>query len=72
MPVTSRPDTGNNIIWLTGDSETSLAVASGQTKRVTTNQDISIRDINSIRAAIEALSVHAHDYSDAVGVGGGC
>ena len=70
MPVTNRPDTGNNIIWPTGDSETSLAVASGQTKRVTTNQDVSVRDINSLRAAIEALAVHAHDYSDAVG--GGC
>lgn len=57
MPVTSRPDTGNNIIWPTGDSETSLAVASGQTKRVTTLNDISVRDINSIRAAIEALAL---------------
>ena len=67
MPQTSGPNTGNNLIWPTGKEETSLLVSSGVTKRVSTEQQISQRDINSIRSAIEALCNHAHDYQDNVG-----
>ena len=70
MPFTDRPDVGNNIVWPTGVDETSFLVASGTTKRVNTDMDISARDINSLRHAIEAISNHVHEYSDAVG--GGC
>lgn len=67
MPNTDEPNIGNNIVWPTGIEETSPLTASGQTKRVTTEQDISMRDINSLRSIIEALANHSHSYSDAVG-----
>lgn len=67
MPVSGQPNLGNNVVWPTGVNETSMITASGETKRVTTENDISVRDINSLRIFCEAMSVHAHDYQDNTG-----
>lgn len=67
MSNTDVPSTGNNIVWPTGTNETVLHVAAGQSKRVSTDNQVSARDINSIRSVIESLAVHTHEYTDAVG-----
>ena len=64
MPMTDIPNVGTNIVWPTGTNETSGVLSSGQTKRVSADDLITARDINSIR-------VHSHEYTDNAG-GGGC
>lgn len=72
MPMTDIPNVGTNIVWPTGTNETSGVLSSGQTKRVSADDLITARDINSIRSVMEAMLVHSHEYTDNVGSRGGC
>jgi hypothetical protein len=65
MPVTNPPlETSNNAIvlgWENGSSTDPLS----KLKRVTTeSDDIKATDLNELRAYVELLFQHTHEYSD--------
>lgn len=71
MPETGTP-TGFSIPqWTNGSGTEAMPFGNGVARRVTTDDDISIRDINDMRRVIEALMIHSHGYTDNIG-GGGC
>ena len=53
--------------WSTGSNTSAVPYGHGNVRRVTTDDDISVRDINELRLFIEALSIHSHDYTDNIG-----
>lgn len=70
MPETSSPSGFTPPQWTNGSGQEALPYGNGTARRVTTDDDISIRDINDIRRVVEGLMIHTHSYTD--NVGGGC
>lgn len=70
MPETSSPTGFSVPQWTNGSGQEALPFGNGVSRRVTTDDDISVRDINDIRRVIEALMIHTHSHQDVVG--GGC
>lgn len=71
MPETSTPSGFSVPQWTSGSTQEALPFGSGTARRVTTEDDISVRDINDLRRVVETLMIHTHYHQDAVG-GGGC
>lgn len=61
--ATSSPDGINFPQWSTGSTNV-ISQTGQQVRRVTVNDDISVRDINDLRTLVEALSQHTHFYED--------
>lgn len=67
----TNPPTGFSVPqWTNGSGQEALPFGNGVSRRVTIEDDISVRDINDMRRVIEALMIHTHTYQD--NVGGGC
>lgn len=67
MPETSKPVGFSIPQWTTGSSSLMRTDGAGSVKRVSTNDDIRINDINDVRTFLEALSEHTHGYTDSIG-----
>jgi len=64
--VTDPPNI-NFPTWSTGGKTEVSPFGGSQARRVTTNDDIRVDDINDLRRMVEGLAVHRHSYVDDMG-----